>query len=581
MIVAMTAFFVVLLFGYVVYLHTKISDLQRRSGGGLSPEGSAPTQVSQAQTKGVYEPAVLPESSRSTQAQVREALVNQGQPVQESALWRWVATDWPLKLGALLVILGLGWFVSYAFAQNWIGPVGRITLGMVFGCLVLVGGFVRAKREEHQGTIIMGLGAAALLITIYAAREVYDFFTPLSALLLMASVAGFIAFSSVRDGVKSRALLGLLVGCIAPFLTVSADPSVSGLFVYLFVLIAASIWIVTITGWKELLVASAAIYAIFSIGNILNYIPQSEEPTLLVLITAFVIMFYGVGVISALKSKSVERADVFIKILSALIFVFWVKELVVPHMQSIVMILASGLTALAAWGLQLQTANRWLVVLHGALSLVYLAIAISFELEGATALLAYIALTAVGAWLAGAISHNYKTGQFFGAPFIVLFFAALSEVSYYALWSEIIVSGVLAAVVAALGFFWYSKHSALEEGYVLPIPELTITYLYGALLTGVLFLWMFFEKVVPYTDTAHGIALVTYALVGVGMYGYGQLNGYPKTKIAGGVLLGAVIARLLLVEVWNMILAARVIVFILIGGLLMGVAFLKPREKGV
>jgi uncharacterized membrane protein len=121
----------------------------------------------------------------------------------------------------------------------------------------------------------MGLGAAALLITIYAAREVYDFFTPLSALLLMASVAGFIAFSSVTDGVKSRALLGLLVGCIAPFLTVSADPSVSGLFVYLFVLIAASIWIVTITGWKELLVASAAIYAVFSIGNILNYIPQS------------------------------------------------------------------------------------------------------------------------------------------------------------------------------------------------------------------------------------------------------------------------------------------------------------------
>lgn len=578
MIAIMTGFFLLLLFGYVLYLHTKISNLYKRIDGSAQREVKS-NFPKPGQRPGEYKPSVQPVLKLDASSVSLASEGSPAQPSQGNTLWKWVSTDWPLKLGAFLVILGLGWFVSYAFAQNWIGPVGRITLGLVFGCAVLIAGFLRAKKEDHQGTIVMALGAAAILITTYAAREVYDFFTPLSALLLMASVAAFMAFSSVTDRVKSRALVGLLVGCIAPFLTVSADPSLSGFFLYIFVLIAASIWIVTITGWKELLVASASVYAVFSIFNLLNYIPESEKPTLIVLITAFVIMFYGVGVISALKSKKVELADIFIKGISALIFVFWVSELIEPHLQSIVMILASGLTALASWGLQLQTANRWLVVLHGALSLVYLAIAVSFELEGSTALIAYIALTTIGAWLAGAISRNYKTGQFFGAPFIILFFAAAGEVSYYRVWNEIIVTGILAAAITLLGFFWYSKLSYDQEDVVKPIPELVTVYFYGAIVASVMFLWMFFEKIVPYEDTAHGLALVTYALVGVSMYGYGQLNGYRKTKIAGSVLLGGVIARLLLVEVWNMVLAARVIVFILIGGLLMGVAFLRPQTK--
>jgi uncharacterized membrane protein len=403
-------FFILVLFGYVIYLHTKISDLTRHSIGGAPQQNNYPDFPKPGQRPG-YQPLVQPAGTTTT------AGMNVGTsgpvtqyvppPRRESALWKWISTDWPMKLGAFLVILGVGWFVSYAFAQNWIGPVGRITLGLVFGTMMLVAGFLRAKKESQQGTIIMVLGAAAVLITTYAAREVYDFFTPLSALCLMASVSAFIAFSSITDKVLSRSLFGLLVGCIAPFLTVSVDPSMSGLFLYLFVLLASYIWIVTITGWKELLVGAAAVYAIFSMGTLFDYIPTSEKPTMIVLITAFVIMFYGVGVISALMSKKVTLADVFVKLLAAGIFMLWVNSLVAEHWQSLVMVLASGLTALAAWGLQLQTTNKWLVVLHGSLSLVYLAVAVAFELEGAVALLAYIALTTTGAWLAGSITQNY------------------------------------------------------------------------------------------------------------------------------------------------------------------------------
>ncbi len=591
----MFAFLVFILFGYVVYLHFKINELGRRIGQGVPqanglPEFPKPGQGAAHSKSTGYVPAVQPASFGQASGQLAaqstdqasnnptfQPQVHQAVPAQESALWRWISTDWPLKLGAFLVLLGLGWFVSYAFAQNWIGPMGRITLGLVFGAVLLVVGFLRAKKVEQQGTILMALGAAAILITTYAAREVYDFFTPLSALMLMASVSGFIAYSSVVDKVMSRSLVGLLVGCIAPFLTVSADPSVSGLFLYLFVLIAAQIWIVTITGWKELLVAAAAIYGLFSMISLSSRIPASETSLMIVLITAFVIMFYGVGVISSLKSKKIELADVFIKLISAGIFMLWVNGLVEDHWQSLVMVLASGLTALAAWGLLLQTTNRWLVVLHGALSLVYLAVAVAFELEGVVALLAYIALTTVGAYLAGMITQNYKTGQAFGLPFVWLFIAAIVQIGYRPVWSEILVVGVLAVVLTVLGTYWYSKLSE-NDGFEKPAANFITVYLYGALLTSVIFIWMSLEKLLLAKDTAHALALVIYTLAGVGMYGYGVINSHHKTKIAGGVLVGAVMARLFFVEIWNMVLAARVVVFTLIGGLLMAVAFLRPKK---
>ena len=564
--------FILALFGYVIYLHARISDLTRHIIGGAHQLNNYPDFPKPGQGPR-YQPAVQPAGNAAATTMYTPA------PHRESALWKWISTDWPMKLGAFLVILGLGWFVSYAFAQNWIGPVGRITLGLVFGTVMLVAGFLRAKKESQQGTIIMVLGATAVLITTYAAREVYDFFTPLSALCLMAGVSAFIAFSSVTDKVMSRSLFGLLVGCIAPFLTVSADPSMSGLFLYLFVLLASYIWIFTITGWKELLVGAAAVYAIFSMGTLFDYIPTSEKPTMIVLITAFVIMFYGVGVISALMSKKVTLADVFVKLLAAGIFMLWVNSLVAEHWQSLVMVLASGLTALAAWGLQLQTTNKWLVVLHGSLSLVYLAVAVAFELEGAVALLAYIALTTTGAWLAGSITQNYKVGQLFGMPFVLLLFAAISDVSYVVKWSEIFVIASLAVAAGTLGFFWYSKHENPSNEFTAPVKELVIAYLYGALLAAVVFIWLSFGKLITNSDTAHSFALVTYTLAGVAMYGYGQLNGYNKTKIAGGVLFAGVIARLLFVEVWGMALVVRVIVFTLIGFLLMGVAFLRPQKK--
>jgi len=110
----------------------------------------------------------------------------------------WLKEDWLIKLGGLLLLIGFGWFVSYAFLHNWIGPSGRIAIGLFLGVLVLVLGDWRIKKYTHQGEIFLILGSTIVLLTIFAARELYDFWNPMVALVVMFFSSAFVAVESIR-----------------------------------------------------------------------------------------------------------------------------------------------------------------------------------------------------------------------------------------------------------------------------------------------------------------------------------------------------------------------------------------------
>jgi len=123
----------------------------------------------------------------------------------------WTKEDWLLKLGALLLLIGLGWFVTYAFANNWIGPMGRIAIGLVAGSLFIALGWLRMPKYQQQSGWFMVLGSTTVLVTIFAAREIYGFFTPASALMVMFATTALVALASVKHKVEWLALASLIL----------------------------------------------------------------------------------------------------------------------------------------------------------------------------------------------------------------------------------------------------------------------------------------------------------------------------------------------------------------------------------
>lgn len=167
-------------------------------------------------------------------------------------LIEWLKEDWILKLGALLLLMGFGWLARYAFLNNWIGPQGRIALGIFAGTVILAFGFYRARKYLNQGSVFLVLGSSTVLLTIFAARNIYQFFTPTCALVIMFLASAFVAFASLTYKNKWLSLASIILASMAPLLTNSPSPDYIGLFSYLFVITLGTVWITFISLFMRL-----------------------------------------------------------------------------------------------------------------------------------------------------------------------------------------------------------------------------------------------------------------------------------------------------------------------------------------
>jgi uncharacterized membrane protein len=79
-------------------------------------------------------------------------------------------------------------------------------------------------------------------------------------------------------------------------------------------------------------------------------------------------------------------------------------------------------------------------------------------------------------------------------------------------------------------------------------------------------------------ESATTVALIVYTILGIAMLVAGRVYQNNYTKILGGVLLGGVITRLLLIDVWQMDIVGRIITFFVIGLLLISTAFLGKKS---
>lgn len=85
--------------------------------------------------------------------------------LEESVGKRWMTWG-----GALALFLSAGFFLKYAFDNHWLGPTGRVALGLVAGVGLLAAGDQYIRRHMRTlGQGLMGGGLAILYVALFAA----------------------------------------------------------------------------------------------------------------------------------------------------------------------------------------------------------------------------------------------------------------------------------------------------------------------------------------------------------------------------------------------------------------------------
>jgi uncharacterized membrane protein len=157
------------------------------------------------------------------------------QPTRTRAEWEiLIGGKFLNRIGALALIIGMAFFLKYAFDKNWITEWMRVIIGVGVGAVMLLGG-ARFHRKGlpvfAQGLVAAGI--AILYLSVYATFNFYHLVSQPVAFVLMAAVTVLTFTQAFYYDALAVSFLGWLGGFLTPFLLSTGEARPVGLFSYI------------------------------------------------------------------------------------------------------------------------------------------------------------------------------------------------------------------------------------------------------------------------------------------------------------------------------------------------------------
>jgi uncharacterized membrane protein len=196
-----------------------------------------------------------------------------GSPATRGDLEQQIGSRWLLYAGIAAVVLGMSYFVKFAFDNGWISEPMRVAAGVATGAVLVAGGV----RFWSQGLAVFGQalaggGFVVLYVSIYAALHFYRLITPTPAFALMVLVTAGAAWLADRQRSQSMATLALIGGFATPLL-IGGRGAQLVLFTYIAILITGSAALARRHLWPLL----AAVSYLCTFGLLLTWFFASYE----------------------------------------------------------------------------------------------------------------------------------------------------------------------------------------------------------------------------------------------------------------------------------------------------------------
>ncbi len=188
-----------------------------------------------------------------------------------------VASNWLLRVGVVILVTGIGFFLRYSIATGLLDEVGRVSLSILAGVVMLAVGTRLLGGKYHllgQGLLggkyhllgqgLLGGGIATLYFSIYAAVNFYHMIGAVPGFALMAFVTLCAGVMAVRFNSVLVVVLGIIGGYGTPIMLYTGEVNFIGLFAYMLVLGVGILGISYKRNWRLLSYLSfVCTYALF------------------------------------------------------------------------------------------------------------------------------------------------------------------------------------------------------------------------------------------------------------------------------------------------------------------------------
>jgi len=224
------------------------------------------------------------------------------------------------KIGIAILVLAISFFVKYAIDNNWIGPAGRVGIGIICGGILIA--FAHRMRNSYKAfsSVLAGGGLAIFYFTITLAFQQFHLFTQIIALGIMVVITVFAVILSLLYDKQELAVIALIGGLASPFLVSNGANNYNSLFIYLLILNTGLLIIAYYKAWRILNVSSFAL-SVIVFATILYTLTTPNYFIGLRYATIFYLLFFTINLINNIReNKSFLAIDFSILLINTALY---------------------------------------------------------------------------------------------------------------------------------------------------------------------------------------------------------------------------------------------------------------------
>jgi uncharacterized membrane protein len=318
-----------------------------------------------------------------------------------------IGSHWLNRVGIAAVLIGVSFFLDYAFENNWIGPSARVVIGLFAGiAIVLWSERFRARGYSIFSYSLKAVGIGVLYLSLWASFQVYHLLPSNLVFAAMIIVTASTCALSVAQNAEVLAIFAIAGGLATPALLSTGENHEIVLFSYLFLLDLAFLTLTALKPWRRIALLGFFGTLIYYVGWYNEFYDRPQLTPTLLFATLFFAIFAAAPLL-IIRQNSDRRIP----------FALAFANGVTYFLQGYVMLNAVSTTETAWFALLLATVYLLLIrltpetpnatvaasfrLVHLAIAIGLITVAIPIRLEGHSITIGWLIEAAALMWVAG------------------------------------------------------------------------------------------------------------------------------------------------------------------------------------
>jgi uncharacterized membrane protein len=315
------------------------------------------------------------------------------------------------------MLIGVSYFLKLAFDNNWVGPAGRVAVGLLAGIAVVVWSErFRSRGYQVFSYSLKAVGIGILYLSLYAAFQVYSLVPSSVAFVMMLTVTATTAIMAWTQDAEILAAFALVGGFTTPLLLSTGQNREAALFSYVAILDLGTLVLVILKPWRRLLVLSYVGTLVLYVGWYSSFYDRSQ----LRLTVGFATLFFAIFAVVPLlarqgknQARLSESIPLFLALANAAVYFLQIYAVFEAVDSKATAWFALALAAVYIF-LSRQTraranspeAARKVDLLHLALAIGFVTVAIPIRLDAHWITMGWFVEAAVLLWVADRIASE-------------------------------------------------------------------------------------------------------------------------------------------------------------------------------